>query len=177
MGGARAPDPERHEMTCPYFIEQYDYLCDSGGPGTWRGGLGVRYRFRVLADNVQFVVAGGGLREETATFGVLGGYNAPLSRLILQRANGVTEPLDVNRRYILNRNDVIEIFANGGGGFGNPLERPADEVLRDVIDEIVSPDAAKEYYAVSVDVGRRSIDLSETAKLRSTCVNPRISAN
>jgi N-methylhydantoinase B len=167
MGGARAPDPERHEMTCPYFIEQYEYLCDSGGPGTWRGGLGVRYRFKVLADDVQFVVAGGGLREETATFGVLGGHNAPLSRLILQRANGVMEHLDVNRRYILNKNDVVDIFANGGGGFGKPSERTADAVLTDVVDGLVSPDAASRYYGVAIDVGSRTINAKETAQLRS----------
>jgi N-methylhydantoinase B len=168
MGGARAPDPERHELTCPYFIEQYEYLCDSGGPGTWRGGLGVRYRFRVLADNVQFVVAGGGLREETATFGVLGGHNAHLSRLILRRAKGLTEQLDVNRRYVLNQNDVVEIFANGGGGFGNPLERPVEDVLRDVIDGFVSLEGAKRDYGVALDSSGRTIDTEETMAIRNS---------
>src|ERR1051326_7235063 len=133
MGGARAPDPERHEMTCPYFLETYEYLRDSGGPGKWRGGLGVRYRFRVLADNVQFVAAGGGLRQETAPFGAPDGWPAPLSVLTLERAGDASERLDVNLRYVLNRGDVVEILANGGGGFGDPLTRDPEAVLRDVL--------------------------------------------
>lgn len=171
MGGARAPDPERHEMTCPYFLEVYEYLRDSGGPGKWRGGLGVKYRFRVLADNIQFVAAGGGLREETATFGAAGGRPAPLSILTLERAGGATERLDVNRRYVLNCGDVVEILANGGGGFGDPLARDPREVLNDVIDGIVSRESARRDYGVSVDAEARCLDREETARLRSGAQN------
>lgn len=166
MGGARAPDPERHEMTCPYFIESYEYLCDSGGPGRWRGGLGVHYRFRVLADGVQFVAAGGGLSPETATFGAAGGLPAPLSILILERAGGESERLDVNRRYVLNRGDVVEILANGGGGFGDPLARAPEEVLDDVVDGVVSAESARRDYGVEVDLSGRGIDAAETERLR-----------
>jgi N-methylhydantoinase B len=171
MGGARAPDPERHEMTCPYFLEAYEYLRDSGGPGKWRGGLGVRYRFRVLADNVQFVAAGGGLRPETATFGAAGGRPAPLSILTLERAGGATEHLDVNRRYVLNRGDVVEILANGGGGFGDPLARDPQAVLQDVLDGIVSEESARRDYGVAVEATSRAVDRAETARLRSGAGN------
>jgi N-methylhydantoinase B len=171
MGGARAPDPERHEMTCPYFLEAYEYLRDSGGPGKWRGGLGVRYRFRVLADNVQFVAAGGGLRQETATFGASGGRPAPLSILTLERAGGATERLDVNRRYVLNQGDVVEILANGGGGFGDALARDPQAVLEDVIDGIVSVESARREYGVAVEASSRAVDRAETARLRSGAGN------
>ena len=171
MGGARAPDPERHEMTCPYFLETYEYLRDSGGPGKWRGGLGVRYRFRVLADNVQFVAAGGGLRQETATFGAAGGWPAPLSVLTLERAGDASERLDVNLRYVLNRGDVVEILANGGGGFGDPLTRDPEAVLRDVLDGVVSAESARRDYAVAVDAKLQAVDGAETASLRSGAGN------
>ena len=171
MGGARAPDPERHEMTCPYFLETYEYLRDSGGPGKWRGGLGVRYRFRVLADNVQFVAAGGGLRKETATFGAAGGWPAPLSVLTLERAGDASERLDVNLRYVLNRGDVVEILANGGGGFGDPLTRDPEAVLRDVLDGVVSAESARRDYAVAVDAKLQAVDGAETASLRSGAGN------
>src|SRR5699024_1926877 len=49
----------------------------------------------------------------------------------------------------------------GGGGFGDPLERPVEEVLEDVIDEYVSVERAKRDYGVVINVVDAELDQYE----------------
>jgi len=64
-------------------------------------------------------------------------------------------------------------ITNGGGGWGNPLEREAERVMRDVRDGYVTIEGAKRLYAVAVtgdpesDPEGLEIDQAETEKLRS----------
>ena len=65
----------------------------------------------------------------------------------------------------------VHLWTGGGGGYGNPLERPAAEVLEDVIDEYVSLAAAREQFGVIIeaidpDVFDYRIDEAQTARLR-----------
>ena len=59
----------------------------------------------------------------------------------------------------------------GGGGFGDPLERDPDLVRDDVLDELVSVDAARTEYGVvlrgSVDDLDLEVDHDATKKLRA----------
>lgn len=58
-----------------------------------------------------------------------------------------------------------ELSAEGGGGFGDPCERAPDRVLRDVMDELLSREAAETIYGMKIDEGR--IDSAATQRLRS----------
>ena len=49
--------------------------------------------------------------------------------------------------------EVIRIRTTGGGGWGDPLERPYDEVVRDVLWGKVSVSAARSSYGVVVEDG------------------------
>jgi N-methylhydantoinase B len=67
---------------------------------------------------------------------------------------------------------VIRFWEGGGGGWEDPRTRPPDWVLEDVIDGFVSIEAARELYAVAIqlvdeDAARYEIDDDETARLRS----------
>ncbi|MBI5445295.1 MAG: hydantoinase B/oxoprolinase family protein [Deltaproteobacteria bacterium] len=166
-GGLRAPDPELHEMTCPYTVLQYEYLPDSAGPGRWRGGLGTAYRWRVDADRVLSNNFGDGLRPETAPFGIAGGKGAKPSRLVVRRADGSLDDPDVHRYVTLNRGDVYEIFETGGGGYGDPFERPPAGVLEDVLDGVVSLQSAREDYGVVLDPETLELDQAATEAVRS----------
>ena len=42
-------------------------------------------------------------------------------------------------------------FSAGGGGWGDPLERPIELVREDVLDEYVSAEQAEKVYGVKVD--------------------------
>ncbi len=57
--------------------------------------------------------------------------------------------------------------AGGGGGWGDPHKRPADKVLRDVRNGLVSVEKAREDYGVAIDPTTRTVDEAETARLRA----------
>lgn len=167
LGGLRTPDPELHELDTPYLLEELEYLPDSAGGGQWRGGLGVRYRWKVLADDIACATYGSGFLPETAPFGLLGGQPGIVQRLSL--AHGEAEPIDVetNSFYTLNKGDVFEVIASGGGGFGDPYLRETELVARDVREGVVSVAAARMVYGVVIDPLSFEPNHVETQNLRS----------
>jgi N-methylhydantoinase B/oxoprolinase/acetone carboxylase alpha subunit len=63
--------------------------------------------------------------------------------------------------------DVLVKHSAGGGGVGSPLDRSPDAVRRDVRNELVSLEAARDVYGVVLDPATLEIDPSETDALRS----------
>ncbi|TSD98071.1 hydantoinase B/oxoprolinase family protein [Skermania sp. ID1734] len=167
LGGLRTPDPELHELDTPYLLEELEYLPDSAGGGQWRGGLGVRYRWRVQANDIACATYGSGFRPETAPVGLLGGQPGIVQTLTLTRPGAEPEQIDTNSFYTLNEGDVFEVVASGGGGFGDPHLRDAELVLRDVREGVVSLDAARAVYGVDIDPDTFEIRGAETATLRA----------
>lgn len=165
LGGLRSPDPELHELISPYLLLNYEYLPDSAGAGEWRGGYGVHYRWKVLADGIPCANFGSGLRPETAPLGIAGGGGAPPHRLSLTHPNGSVDTIDCNTFYTLNNGDVFDICSSGGGGFGDPRKRPVAKVLADVKDGLVAPSIAAKDYGVIVDP--KSLALDEAATVRA----------
>ena len=62
----------------------------------------------------------------------------------------------------------LVVSSPGGGGFGDPLDRDIDRVLRDVRDGVVSIEAAREHYGVVLARGGRRVDQEATARQRAT---------
>jgi N-methylhydantoinase B len=55
----------------------------------------------------------------------------------------------------------------GGGGYGNPLERPIESVVSDVRNGLVSIEGAREDYGVVIaDAKTLAVDLTATGRLR-----------
>jgi len=168
MGGLRSPDPELHEMVNPYIILEYEYLQDSAGPGEWRGGCGVRYRWKVLGDDIICVNFGSGATEATAPVSLLGGKPAPRNRGYIKRVDGTSIETEANNFYTLKKGDIFEIYSSGGGGFGNPFQRSIEKVLEDVRNGIVSAEKAKEDYGVVIDPRTLQVNMEETEKIRGS---------
>ena len=64
-------------------------------------------------------------------------------------------------------NEVM-YFTAGGGGYGDPLDREPEKVLRDVTEGYVSPTAAREAYGVVLSEDRSSVDQAATLELRAS---------
>ncbi len=62
--------------------------------------------------------------------------------------------------------EALGTIASGGGGHGNPLERPIDKVKEDVRNEFVSVESAQKDYGVVIDTKTFKVDLDVTNKLR-----------
>lgn len=167
LGGLRTPDPELHELDTPYLLEELEYLPDSAGGGQWRGGLGVRYRWKVQADDIACATYGSGFLPATAPVGLLGGRSGIVQRLTLTHGDGDPIEMDTNSFYTLNEGDVVEVISSGGGGFGDPHLRDAELVLRDVREGVVSVDTARHVYGVAIDPDTLEICQDETWDLRA----------
>jgi N-methylhydantoinase B len=135
---------EMIESDMPLTLLGYGLLADSGGPGRQRGGLGLWREWRIdsafaqLSTNLD--------RFKFRPFGLTGGETAAASALYLIR-DGRREALPSKvTNVMLRKGDIVRLETSGGGGFGEPKMRLAEQVERDVRLGYVSPEAAASCY-------------------------------
>ena len=162
--GCRNNPVEVLETKGPWLIENYGMRQDSGGPGEYRGGVGVKRTYHFLHPSSALAVV---KKTKTAPWGMNGGMDgAPGSITIWpgterERVNGALHEKD------LQPGDVIINSAGGGGGWGDPKKRDPQRVLEDVVNEFVSLESARRDYGVAIDEATVSIDEEATAALRA----------
>jgi N-methylhydantoinase B len=146
-----------------------DYETDTGGAGEFRGNCGSLYRKQVLTPATVYTYVVG---KRYPMPGIAGGRPGSSNRLVV-RAGGdhACEVGDVAQYIQHEAGERYEYHYGGGGGWGNPLARPAQKVLEDVLDEYVSVEGARRDYGVvltgSLEDLTLAVDTEATAKLRS----------
>ena len=156
MGGSRATDPEIFELAYPYKLLQYEYAPDTGGAGKWRGGMGADYS--LAGRSSQRRVCHCGLRHARGYAGLrpFGAKPGSLPTMQVISSDATKRQLQVNAFHAINEGDICEVVSQGGGGFGDPLARDPEQIMRDVADGLVSTDKALvDYGVVIVGSGRR----------------------
>ena len=166
MGGSRVPDPELHELSTPNLILTYEYRKDSAGAGKWRGGYGSIFRVRFESGGTLLSCQLGNMVPETAPFGLLGGKDGDLGRVAVEKANIEVMNFQRSTLYSPTKGDILECYSSGGGGYGDPYERPVELVLADVIDELLSVEKARENYGVVIDRKNLIVDEKATQAVR-----------
>jgi len=162
--GANTP-VEILESDTPLIVERRELLVDSGGPGTLRGGLGRREVFRVPAGDraplapVNLAIQSGRFRYPPQ--GLFGGAAGAKAQFLVNGQPG--NPYGLTR---LAPGDVVTMDAAGGGGYGDPCQRPAELVAAEVQEGLISSAAAREQYGVVVDAAGGALDRPATARLR-----------
>ncbi|MFL6798257.1 MAG: hydantoinase B/oxoprolinase family protein [Xanthobacteraceae bacterium] len=155
---------EAVETEFPVRVERYELPTDSGGPGTFRGGLGLRRQWRVLSEE-----AAVNLRTDRFKFsspGLFGGKGAHPSQASLRSQSGEDRALTSKAAGLrLRRGDLLTLEFAGGAGRGDPKNRDPDRVRRDVIAGYVSREAAEREYGVALR-SDLTIDPVRTAELR-----------
>jgi N-methylhydantoinase B len=132
---------------------------DSGGPGTWRGGLGQLTEFTRRGEG-KWSVSSIADRTQYAAPGLLGGHAGATGEVSL--SNG--KRLHAKALVDLNDGDVVHVTLPGGGGYGDPLKRDIDLVRRDVIEGYITPEEAEKNYHVAVRYTGKSDDLVKLAE-------------
>ena len=163
--GANTP-VEIFESDTPLIVEARELVCDSGGPGKRRGGLGRRMVIRVPDDEKapqgQVTIAVQAGRFRYAPQGIFGGQAGAKARFL---KNG--DPADPSGLTFCGPGDVLAFYSAGGGGYGNPFEREADLVENDVERGYVSVEGAKRDYGVVIDPKTLEPDIEGTQALRA----------
>ncbi|MCP4599074.1 MAG: hydantoinase B/oxoprolinase family protein [Proteobacteria bacterium] len=158
---------EGQERLSPVLTTGHELIVDSGGPGEFRGGMGVEKGGTLYACE-RTVVSYCCDRERSVTWGLWGGLPS--------NPHGVwVNPGAENERYLgslfsgipLEQGDTVTRPSAGGGGLGDPLNRDIDTVLEDVSEEYVSVERAKTDYGVIIkevdpDLAKFEVDVDAT---------------
>jgi N-methylhydantoinase B len=161
----RTTPAEYMESYYPIVLERYEPVIDSGGAGLHRGGTGIEKTYRFLAAGAVTV------NDDRATlspWGIGGGNAGGRSHKTLHHADGTTTELPSKIDNVPVRpGDRLVFRTAGAGGWGDPLQRPAQNVERDIRRKLVSPTSAEHDYGVIPN------DPHATQHLRATLANQR----
>jgi N-methylhydantoinase B len=151
------------ESEQPIEILAYEFITDAMGPGKFRGGAPFRRDYRFLAEEGMLQVRSD--RRRFRPYGLYGGGpgRPSMNYLNPQREN---RPLPSKLTMTIRRGDVFRHEVAGAGGWGDPLQRDPEMVLRDVKNELVSPAAARRDYGVVLDGMPPAVDGAATRQLR-----------
>jgi N-methylhydantoinase B len=150
-GGLRTASIEHTELLHPLLIEQWEIAPDSMGLGEFIGGPGVRFTWRPLDTEVEMVYDSDGLRNPP--FGLFGATAGAGGGAYLEDVeSGARVPLGSAVHTKVTRTQRWVGISSGGGGYGQPLDRPAEQVRDDVRDGLYSAARAREIFGVMLDL-------------------------
>ena len=165
-----------------------------GGAGKFRGGAGSESALTVHdapQGKIRGVALGvAGLRNSGQ--GLFGGYPGAPSLLTLIQGARVEETIAADQapdqlgelggdsrllpycEFDLGRNDILYMRMASGGGYGDPLEREPQQVLRDVDEEIVSREEARSIYGVEIEGDNPTLNPPATETRRAALRKQRL---
>ncbi|RJK96717.1 hydantoinase B/oxoprolinase family protein [Vallicoccus soli] len=142
---------EFSESRFPFRVERLALAVDSGGPGLHRGGLGYEKHVRMLRDASFMSIAD---RSILSCWGVKGGRAGRPFQVTIDPGGPDEREVDaLEDAAPVRAGEVVRIRTTGGGGWGDPLERPYEAVARDVAWGKVSLAGAREDYGAVVSAG------------------------
>jgi len=191
---SRMANVETMEATFPLRYLFRRRRIDSGGPGKYRGGLCMEIALTphdAPDGGLHYVVSGKGAQHSMSE-GLSGGYpGAPNSYIWVH--NNEAEGRNIDPSFALSLDemparkediswgvfplmgkDTLYVAWNGGGGYGDPLERDAEQVRADVAGKFVTPEAARDVYGVVTDKKTGAVDLAATKSNRERLKSQRL---
>ena len=145
------------EAFFPVRVTHLGLRKDSGGAGTFRGGMGYQKDIEFLIEGTAIIHSD---RAALQPWGVSGGNAGAPSVWLLnpdtpeeKRLPGKTDHVPVKV------GDVLRVLSPGGGGWGDPLARDATSVRLDVVRGIVSSESARDEYGVVFVSGTEGLEL------------------
>jgi N-methylhydantoinase B len=167
FGGLKSLSIEQIELLYPLFIETMEIEPDSMGCGQWIGGPGIRLVVTPLGGEMECITFGDGCANPP--HGILGGTPGI-------GGGQYVKDTSTEKQTFVSASGNIRVGADqkwvgvstGGGGYGNPLARDPEQVVRDVRDGLISRDYAREIFGVAVSDGfDPTIDEEETKRLQA----------
>lgn len=185
-----ASDLEMYESFMPFLYLSRRQAPDSGGPGKFRGGVGLEIAYMVhKTPGVELVVIGQGSKSPSGT-GIYGGSGAGMARVVLAQNTNIQDKIRQRQLpYTLEEiqaleggeikdyppmvpsrparaGDIVYLYGGGGSGYGDPLDREPLLVLKDVQNELVTLKHAEEVYGVVITPDKEKVNAEATARCR-----------
>ena len=180
--GAQTSNVEVNEAYYPVLYRTKRELPDSGGPGQRRGGVGTFFAYGPHRTESPYALApfGTGMQHPSA-IGITGGEPglqgaaqvAPLSAVGSSADWGrIAASVEVKTPAVgqkVAKDHAFVFSSQGGGGYGDPLDRDPAAVLEDVLEGLVSEAGARRDYGVVLRHAEpeAEVDSASTAALRA----------
>lgn len=137
---------EMTEAVAPVTVWRRELLTDSGGAGTFRGGLGQRIEMTSAIDK-PFLVFLSVERVQNAARGRAGGLQGAAGRI---RVTGRAQDIPGKCELRVEPGERLIFDTPGGGGFGDPRKRAPDALAADLRKGLVSCEAAVRDYGAKL---------------------------
>lgn len=168
MGANQSNVPvEMIEAEYPIRVEQYGLVANSGGPGKYRGGLGILREYRLLGDYGTLTLRSD--KRDFPPFGLNGGEpGSPCMSTVNPDGDAPRVlPVLITNPVTLRQGDVFRHVLAGGGGWGDPMTRDPQLVLDDIVLGKVDRDHARKVYGVVITGEPPYVDAEATRKARA----------
>ncbi len=175
------------ELSHPMRVERYELREDGHGAGRHRGGHGVCRETTFLVDTVMSTEGDGKHHTPWGAFGGKEGAGAGMYHLRtdddgsdavfysrrdrspdqMEFGDEVDEVEELYTKvtgYAFEPGDHFIVRSAMSGGYGDPYERPVEQVYNDYRDDLIDADTARDDYGVVIENGE--IDREATRKLR-----------
>ncbi|MEU5879986.1 hydantoinase B/oxoprolinase family protein [Spirillospora sp. NPDC047279] len=180
----RISNVEAVEMDSPLLYLWRGLVADSGGAGRHRGGMSMGAVYTVHGGrDVTALNSAHGWEVPNST-GIFGGYPGAQNTRTVVRGSDVKARLAAGRipavedlsgerpvmrgrqgLYPMGDDDVLATVPQAGGGWGDPLDRPAERVQADLDFGAITPQAAVRLYGAALSADGR-VDPEATAAVR-----------
>jgi N-methylhydantoinase B len=124
----------------PALTECKELIADSGGAGKHRGGLGQRVILRNLGKNPMNIYLASE-RVRHPCFGVVEGQSGSAGKVLKEGKTHFPKG-----KVVLKTGEKLEVETPGGGGWGPASQRARDLIAQDLLENLVTPKAAKDIY-------------------------------
>lgn len=137
---------EALEMAYPLRVLRYELIPDSGGPGRFRGGMGILKEIQAL---VPVLFSAHSDRHRLPPWGIQGGVSGKTGRFTLHSSRH--EPVRIPSKVSgvkIHKNEILSVQTAGGGGYGPPWKRRPASVQKDFLQRKISRAQARRHYGV-----------------------------
>ena len=165
-GSLGAASVELVEQQAPVVVEKFGFTTDTGGPGRFRGGVGVARQWKLLVDGEASIA-----RTRVHQMPGRGGGHPGAMAALVVNPGGPDErrlPSHTHDQITLVAGSRILAHTSGSPGFGDPLSRDAEAVAGDVREGFVSAGSARDTYGVVLHSEDGAVDEDATIALRKT---------
>jgi len=132
-------------------VTQYAFHDQDGGAGRFRGGKGVVREYRVTAERAFLTY--GASRSASRPWGLAGGHEGSNNYSEIHRTDGSIEKHNMCTTVPVERNELIRLYSATGGGYGDPVQRPRQQVETDLKNGFITLDQAVQHYAYQPGAG------------------------
>lgn len=140
---------EEVELHYPIRVRRYELITDSCGAGRYRGGMAIRRDFEFPYAECSWTVLSDG--RKFAPWGLMGGHEGSCARFIFD-PEGEHRDLPSKCTVEVPKGGCVRVETPGAGGFGEPQTRDRNAVQRDLRDDKISADSAREDYGLDIPV-------------------------